>query len=277
MRRVRFPIDSDMLELLVAFEEAGSLQKLARMMSRDPSVVSRGLTRLGESGHLLAKKNRKWELTAAGRRLIKTTRAYVKSVQDIVDLRDDGSPRLPANACLMLVNVQQALQSPSLGKSSNPAAVKNIRKVLETWRSHEWPVVHARHVSDRAKSVFFRDAASSGFLPGLGPEKGEWVIEKRHASAFVETDLAKTLDKAGISTVVIGGFTAHECIDATAKHAAALGLNVWVLDDGIAQYELTSPSGKVFSANDVHEIVVSGLSSVATLASTRLVVGLAEP
>ena len=41
--REKFPISSDQLELLLAFENAGSLEELSDAMAKDPSVISRRL------------------------------------------------------------------------------------------------------------------------------------------------------------------------------------------------------------------------------------------
>lgn len=276
MKKLQFPIDSDLLELLVAFDEAPTLQRLAKIMCRDTSVVSRGLARLGQSGHVLAKKQRKWVLTPAGRKLVKLTKAYVRGVEEIVASRQGDAPRLPPRACLMVINAQRALQSPSLGKSSNAHATKHIKLALETWRRAELPVIHAKHVSENPKSVFFRGSVSGEFMAGLEPAFGERVLEKGQPSAFAATDLAKTLDKLDARTVVIAGFTAQECIDSTAKHAVAIGLEVWVVEDAIAQFEVTAPSGKVFKADVVHEIVVSGLSATAKIVNVRQLAAMAR-
>ncbi len=44
--RKKFPLDSNQLELLLAFHTAGSLSELANLMHKDISVVSRGLQKL---------------------------------------------------------------------------------------------------------------------------------------------------------------------------------------------------------------------------------------
>jgi hypothetical protein len=46
MKRERFPINSDQMELLLAFEVAGNLENLADLMAKDQSVISRNLQRL---------------------------------------------------------------------------------------------------------------------------------------------------------------------------------------------------------------------------------------
>ena len=51
-KRIRFPLSSEQCELLAAFEDAGSLAELAKLMAKDVSVVSRNLQSLSESGVL---------------------------------------------------------------------------------------------------------------------------------------------------------------------------------------------------------------------------------
>lgn len=248
------------------------MQQLASMMCRDPSVVSRNLTRLGAGNRVIGKVNRKWDLTTQGRQVNRLTKTYLADMKKVLAKGGTGavgSLSLSPTAALLLVNTQHAMQVPALGKSSNGLATKHLTQLLELWRQRDMPIIHARHLSERKGSLFHVDGPGFEFMTGLEPKKGEVVIDKRHASAFADSTLAKTLDKFGSTQTVIAGFTAHECVDATAKNAISLGFEVFIVSDGIAQFDLTGPSGKVFSAADVHEIVLSGLGQVAKVVQTR--------
>ncbi len=60
MSRLKFSLNSDQLELLLAFENAKGLGHLAELMARDPSVVSRNLQRIAEDYPVLIKVKGHW-------------------------------------------------------------------------------------------------------------------------------------------------------------------------------------------------------------------------
>lgn len=72
---------------------------------------------------------------------------------------------------------------------------------------------------------------------------GERIIVvdgKRGLNAFHETELASTLNRLGITTVVLAGMVTSICIDSTARSAFELGFKVCVLSDctgGRTDYE----------------------------------------
>jgi maleamate amidohydrolase len=70
--------------------------------------------------------------------------------------------------------------------------------------------------------------------PRVGPEAGDIIVEKRHASAFAGTDLATQLAVAGIDTVLLCGLTTSGCVRATAVDGAAHGLRVEIVLDCVA-------------------------------------------
>jgi predicted transcriptional regulator len=63
VNRLKFNLNSDQLELLLAFENAKGLGHLAELMARDPSVISRNLQRVAEDYPVLKKVKGRWEIT----------------------------------------------------------------------------------------------------------------------------------------------------------------------------------------------------------------------
>lgn len=75
----RFSLTSQECEILLEFEQAGSLLKLAENLGKDISVVSRNLKSIGESSSVLEKKKGRWCLTKMGHDLNDWTRESILS------------------------------------------------------------------------------------------------------------------------------------------------------------------------------------------------------
>lgn len=83
MNQNSFILSSEECELLVAFESAPSLEKLAESVSRDISNVSRALSRIASKLPVIEKQSGRWILTEQGRRLNQHTRDSVHFQQSL--------------------------------------------------------------------------------------------------------------------------------------------------------------------------------------------------
>lgn len=265
----KFPLTSEQLDLLMAFEAAeGSLVRLADNVRRDPSVVSRNLARLAEDAPVLAKVGGKWRLTTAGRRVNALSREYLTELAKTL-ARDTDADR----TALVVINAQQALKDPRKGTRSNPGAEANLVRLLAHWRADDRPLVHVRHVATHADSPFHPSQPTAAFLPDLAPEAGEWVIDKASAGAFSGTRLEAELRARGIETLLLTGFTANECVDATAKQAADLGFAVIVVADATAMFDIIGPDGTTYPAAMTQELLLASLhASCARVVETNAVI-----
>lgn len=258
-------MSSDQLALLVAFEEHKGLLSLAETMGKDPSVISRGLQRMAEDFPVIVKVKGKWEMTPLGRRLNELTRAFlaeqraliqthqVKPATSTIDLRN--------KTALVIINAQQGLLDATQLGRNNSEAEKNIELLLQHWRSKHLPIIHVKHVSENQSSVFYRQSTGSEFLPSLAPINSEEVIEKYKSSGFLETSLESALIKIEASQLVLVGFTANECIDATARDAAHLGFTVNVVGDATAMFDMKSKDGKLLKAERIHKLTLANIEA----------------
>lgn len=57
-------------------------------------------------------------------------------------------------------------------------------------------------------------------LAELGPEPGDWYIEKMRLSAFFQTNLELVLRSLGAETVLFAGVLTNQCVAATSKDAS---------------------------------------------------------
>lgn len=260
MDRQRFALSSEQLELLLAFENASGLNHLAELMARDPSVVSRNLQRIAEDYPVLVKVKGRWELTPLGHQINQRTRAFIAEQNALFsDVREPKPHVCSKDSILIVINAQNGLLDATQEGRNNLNAEANISRLLNHWRENKRRIIHVKHVSDNPASRFYRESTGCNFLPFSQPLGTEAVIEKSSSSAFTGTTLESTLDSS--SEIVLAGFTASECIDATARDASAKGFTTFVVGDGTATFDLRDPSGKLVKAERIHKLTLLNINA----------------
>jgi nicotinamidase-related amidase len=265
MKRPQFSLSSDQLELLLAFEDSKGLNALAESMGRDPSVVSRGLQKIAEEYPVLVKVKGRWELTPLGRQINELTRSSIKNYQDLLPKAAQGNQAkkyLSSKSVLIIINAQAGLLDATQLGRNNSDAETNIEKLLAHWRKNKKTVLHVKHISENPNSIFYRNASGSNFLPEFEPAKNEDVLEKTKSSAFLETDLENKLKALEPENIILVGFTANECIDATAKDAAHLGFPTYVVGDATAMFDMHTPEGKLIKAERLHKLTLANINAL---------------
>ncbi len=270
MVRLRFALTSDQLELLLAFEQSKGLGELAEIMAKDPSVVSRSLQRLAEDYPVLKKNKGRWEITPLGQQINEHTRAFLAKHAEVLSefgkTTNSNIREIDDKTFLIIVNAQKGLLDASgVGGhnfSGDSSAERNILHILQHWRSRRRGVVHVKHTSSNPNSRFFRNAPGCEILTSLAPLENELIIEKEKSSAFGDTSLEGLLAQRNCTSVVLVGFTANECIDATARDAVGLGFTAIVIGDATATFDLRDPSGKLVKAERVHRLTLANISAL---------------
>jgi nicotinamidase-related amidase len=186
--------------------------------------------------------------------------------------------RLPCDAALILIDLQQAIDDPSFGPRNNPDAEQAIAALLAAWREEALPIVHIRHDSVEPASPYCPGQPGNRFKPETAPLAGEAVVAKQTRSAFVATALEETLDGLGATTLVLCGALTHNSLEATARHAADLGYRVFVVADACWAVDLPVREGRPWPAEIVHRLALACLDgeygevvdSAAALAAAKL-------
>lgn len=173
----------------------------------------------------------------------------------------------PGNAALMVIDMQRDFIEPggfgaALGNDVAllQAAVAPTRALLDAWRLRGWPVLHTREshapdLSDCPQSKHNRgqpalrigDAGPMGRLlvrgepgceivPALAPQMGEVVIDKPGKGAFHATDLQATLQRLGVTQLVLAGVTTEVCVQTTMREANDRGYDCLLVEDATASY-----------------------------------------
>ena len=275
MKKQKWPISSDQLELLIAFSSADSLQGLADFLAKDVSVVSRNLQRLAEDSPVITKIKGKWQITEIGEKTVQLAKHFLSDLLIVLGKEQAAATDQLSfsQTALLVINAQQGL----IDKNGAVDQTKvGILTLLNLWRARSASVIHVPHRSENSESKFYIDAPGSSFISELGPTGRELVIPKLKSSGFSDTKLAETLSSLDIQTVVLTGFTAGECIASTARDGADLGFDVIVVSDGTCSFDLFGPSGELHKAEKVHASTLANLhnffAKVMTVAELKTAV-----
>jgi nicotinamidase-related amidase len=153
--------------------------------------------------------------------------------------------RLPADAVLLIIDAQEAADGPRHGaEDGSPEVGGNIVALVAAWRAEGLPLVHVG-----------RQPAGSP----LPPLEGEIVIVRSATSAFVGADLEARLDEVGATTLVLCGALATHALEASARHAADLGYQVFVVADACRAVDTADLRGRLWPAEDVRALALAGL------------------
>jgi nicotinamidase-related amidase len=176
---------------------------------------------------------------------------------------------LPANATLILIDVQKGFDEPYWGERNNPGAERNIERLLSRWRASRRPVIHVRHDSVEPGSALRPDSPGNAIKAEAAPGPGEPVVAKHVNSAFIGTDLEARLKAQPSDTLVLCGFTTNHCVSTTARMAGNLGFRTFVLSDSTVAFAMRSPRGRMIPAEEMHEVGMAELNSeFATILTT---------
>ena len=124
--------------------------------------------------------------------------------------------RLPADATLIVVGAQEAIDSPRPGAGDADNVEANLASLIAAWRKEGLPVVHVR----------LGGAPGGPFEACAPPLEGETVVGAGAASAFSKTGLEGLLEDAGATTLVL--CAASSAVDPTARDAGDLGYQIFI-------------------------------------------------
>ena len=180
---------------------------------------------------------------------------------------------LPANATLVVIDVQQGFLDPSWGPRNNPDAEANVARLIAAWRRTGRPIRHIHHSSRSPAGSFFRGTAGHEPKPEATPLAGEPVHLKEVNSSFIGTTLERDLRAEGCDTLVVVGLTTNHCVSTTVRMAGNLGFATHVVEDATATFDRAGLDGRTRPAAEVHAAALSDLSDeFATIARTDEVI-----
>jgi nicotinamidase-related amidase len=136
----------------------------------------------------------------------------------------------------MLVDVQQGMFDLPSPLHRGEEVVQRLAGLRARARREGVPVVHIQHDGGPGH-VLAKGSAGWPHHPRVAPQPGELIIEKRHSSAFHDTELHRRLQDAGIDRLVIAGMQTEMCVDSACRGAAALDYRVVLVADGHTTFD----------------------------------------
>ncbi|KOO47488.1 cysteine hydrolase family protein [Priestia koreensis] len=174
------------------------------------------------------------------------------------------------NPVLVLIDVQQGFEDPAWGERNNPHAEVQMKRVLDTWRKQQLPVIHVQHASTNPQSPLHPKQPGFRFKQGFDPLDDEYLVRKHVNSSFIGTELDSYLKANGVETLVFVGLTTNHCMSTTVRMAGNLGYRSYVLHDATACFDAVSFDGKHVKAENLHYAALTSLhGEFATVVSTE--------
>jgi len=162
---------------------------------------------------------------------------------------------------LIILDVQDAIDQPKWNGKSNPGYLETIQRLLQLWRSNNWPVLHVKHDEPTPTSTYHTHGPWNGIKQEVAPLDGEPVITKQQNCAFIGTDLDVMLKQMQVTRFVLTGVVIHNSMDATVRVGKALGYNIILPSDATTAVPITAADGTVWDAETVHDLTLAILGS----------------
>ena len=163
---------------------------------------------------------------------------------------------------LIVIDVQKAIDHESwtrYGARNNPAAERNIARLLARWRQAALPIYHVRHDSREPQSAYCPGQPGNDFKTEAQPFPGETIIAKQTNSAFIGTGLEPMLRAAGHTVLVIAGVITNNSVEATVRMAGNLGFETYLVEDACFTFARPDWTGQVRTAAEVHAMSLANL------------------
>ena len=176
------------------------------------------------------------------------------------------------NPALLLIDIQKGFEDEAYwgGSRNNKTAEATAAQLLNTWRKLNLPIFHIVHSSQNPNSPLHESHPGFEIKNEVKPMIGEPVIKKKVNSAFIGTELKDRLDEHGIKKVIIVGLSTDHCVSTTARMAANLGFDTFVVSDATATFNKRGLEGQNYSAELIHETALASLNEeFATIVKAR--------
>jgi nicotinamidase-related amidase len=138
---------------------------------------------------------------------------------------------------LLLIDAQQGLLD---GKAAIPdaaAVLGCLVRLLAAARSAGTLIIHLQN--DGASGSLDEPGTPGWFIHHkVAPEPGELVLRKTRDDGFDGTELEDVLARRGVTRIAVAGLLSEMCVSATVRGALARGLQVVLVHDAHATYDL---------------------------------------
>lgn len=168
---------------------------------------------------------------------------------------------------LVVVDVQQGMFTCDPPPYGAAEVLQRIAALLERGRAAGVPVFHVRHDGGPGH-ILAKGSAGWPHHPAVAPRAGELIIDKRHSSAFHDTDFHARLTERGIDRLVIAGLQTEMCVDSACRAAVALGYRVVLASDGHTTWDTPAlPAERIIAHHN--RTLGRGFAELSTVTDVR--------
>ncbi|MFV0395698.1 MAG: cysteine hydrolase family protein [Coprobacillaceae bacterium] len=167
------------------------------------------------------------------------------------------------STCLLLIDVQNDYFKGGKNELYKPEqALENIKQVLAVYRNKQLPIIHIQHINTSTNATFFNpNTFGVEIHKSVEPVENEYMIIKHRPNSFYKTDLYKTIEKLGVTEIVICGMMTHMCVDTTVRACKDYELFVTLLSDACATKSLRYHDLEI-QANIVQQTYMASLNGM---------------
>jgi nicotinamidase-related amidase len=122
---------------------------------------------------------------------------------------------------------------------------------------------HERTGQDSAAAAICRAGTAGADYYLLRPLAGDLEIAKPLYSCFMGTDFASMLAARGVDTLVVTGMTTECCVDSTVRDAFHRDINVFVVADACAAYDLAEHEASLRALGNSCAVLVDSSTVLA--------------
>ena len=156
---------------------------------------------------------------------------------------------------LVVIDVQEAMFRQPSPPHDGAAVVGRIAGLLDRARAEDVPVFYVQHDGGTGDD-FERGTPGWQIHAPIAPLPAEPIVEKRHPSAFQDTDFEARLKRAGVDRLVICGMQSEYCVDSTTRAAYSLGYKLVLVSDAHTTFDTRVLSGAQIQAH--HNLTLGG-------------------
>jgi len=166
---------------------------------------------------------------------------------------------LPANAALLVIDVQEGFDDPRWGKRNNPAMEANVERLISHWRATQRPVVYVRHDSVEADSPLRPDRPGNALKGIVSSEPDLLVTKSVNAAFYGEPNLDDWLRSRDIDAIVVTGIQTNFCCETTARVAGNLGYDTYFVLDATHTFDMEAYDGSTITADELARVTATNL------------------
>lgn len=179
--------------------------------------------------------------------------------------RTEGGRCLAWRRALICIDLQDLSNQQDVGIFANPekhglgedafsayqsrlekTVLPNVQRLQKTFRQNGDEVIHVRiqslTVDGRDRSPEHKaldihvppDSPLANFLPGVGPQGDEIIINKTASGVFIASNLEYILRNLCVSDTIFTGVFTNECISSAVRSASDLGFDTVLVSDATA-------------------------------------------